>query len=61
MGKTTGKKAKTHRKTKAAIAAGALASTIAATAAYRRRNARQPQPSDVGAGANAVPGATQQL
>jgi len=29
-----------HRKTKAALAAGAVASCVAATAAYRRRNAR---------------------
>jgi hypothetical protein len=40
MGKKTGATAKRHRKTKAAIAAGAVASTVAATAAYRRHAAR---------------------
>lgn len=39
MGKKTGEN-KGHRKTKAALAAGAVASCVAATAAYRRRNAR---------------------
>ena len=38
---TTTKAPTRHRKTKAALAAGAVASTVAATAAYRRRNARR--------------------
>lgn len=33
---------KRHRKAKAALAAGAVASSVAATAAYRRRHARRP-------------------
>ena len=41
MGKKTGEN-KHHRKTKAALAAGAVASCVAATAAYRRRNAAGP-------------------
>ena len=43
MGKKTGATAtaERHRKTKAALAAGAVASTVAATAAYRRHNARR--------------------
>ena len=41
MGKNAKISSKGHRKTKAALAAGAVASTVAATAAYRRRNARQ--------------------
>jgi len=61
MGKTMGKNAKGHRKTKAALAAGAVASTVAATAAYRRHNARRPQANDAGAGPNAGPGVTQPL
>jgi len=53
---------KGHRKTKAALAAGAVASCVAATAAYRRRNARhQPGSGDLptGAGPNAGPGDAQ--
>ena len=57
--------AKTHRKTKAALAAGAVASTVAATAAYRRRSARHhagnANPSPGTAGPEAGLGATQPL
>ena len=34
-------KTKPHRKSKAALAAGAVAGTVAATAAYRRHQARR--------------------
>jgi hypothetical protein len=67
MGKKTGEN-KGHRKTKAALAAGAVASCVAATAAYRRRNSRdhlgsdpRPTPTGFGAGPNAGPGDTQPL
>jgi hypothetical protein len=63
---------KGHRKTKAALAAGAVASCVAATAAYRRRNARhqpgsgdrptaadRPTAKEFGAGPSAGPGDTQ--
>lgn len=66
MGKKTGDD-KGHRKTKAALAAGAVASCVAATAAYRRRNARhhgsvdQANATGFGAGPNAGPGKTQPL
>lgn len=40
--KASGKASAGHRKTKAALAAGAVASTVAATAAYRRHRAQQP-------------------
>jgi len=62
---------KRHRKTKAALAAGAVASTVAVTAAYRRRNTHAPNPTehrfapgsnpDFGAGPDAGPGSTQPL
>lgn len=63
MGKNAKISSKGHRKTKAALAAGAVASTVAATAAYRRRNARQHlgNAQAPGFGANARPGATQPL
>jgi hypothetical protein len=62
MGKKTGAPKPTHhRKTKAALAAGVVASTVAATAAYRRHNARQTPNTDFGAGPAAGPGATQPL
>ena len=65
MGKNAKTSSKGHRKTKAALAAGAVASTVAATAAYRRRSARQhlgnAQDPRFGAGPDAGPGATQPL
>lgn len=65
MGKKTASakvlgKTSSHRKTKAALAAGAVASTVAATAAYRRRNARRPA-TGFDAGRGAGPGETQPL
>ena len=63
-----GTKTKAHRKSKAALAAGAVACTVAATAAYRRNQARRhlgnaPSPFDDriaggAAGADGGPGAT---
>ena len=62
MGKKTGTiKSTQHRKTKAALAAGVVASTVAATAAYRRHNARHTPNTDFGAGPQAGPGTTQPL
>ena len=49
---------KRHRKTKAALAAGAVASTVAATAAFRRRNRSNPAEH---AAPEAGPGDTQPL
>ena len=65
MGKKTASakvpgKASSHRKTKAALAAGAVASTVAATAAYRRHNARRPA-TGFDAGRDAGPVETQPL
>ena len=40
MGMKLSTETKRHRKTKAALAAGAVAGTVAATAAYRRHQAR---------------------
>jgi len=42
---------KSHRKSKAALAACAVASTVAATAAYRRHNARRTAGPEAGLGA----------
>jgi hypothetical protein len=65
MGKNAKIASKGHRKTKAALAAGAVASTVAATAAYRRRSARHhlgnAQAPRFDAGPAAGPGDTQPL
>ena len=58
-----GTKKKAHRKSKAALAAGAVAGTVAATAAYHRHQARPATaPTGTqGAGPDGDPGATQPL
>lgn len=59
MGKNAKTSSKGHRKTKAALAAGAVGSTVAAAAAYRRHNARRHH-TDFG-GPGAAPESTQPL
>jgi len=58
-----GMKNRAHRKSKAALAAGAVAGTVAATAAYRRHQARTATPptDSQDPGADGGPGATQPL
>jgi hypothetical protein len=58
-----GTKKKAHRKSKAALAASAVAGTVAATAAYRRHQARSATAPTPGqdAGPDGGAGATQPL